>query len=296
MKKKIINGIVPILITPFDKKGKIDVNSLQSLIDFNINSGVHGLGVANGSEVFKLNEEERKLVTKTVVDHVAGRVPVVINTGASGTLLATQYSKVAEEQGADALMIIPPHFMPVGINEIIDYYSTISSEVNIPIFLQDIPQAPISATLAVKLEKECKNISYIKVETLPTTDKIFEINKHTGNKFTIFGGAGGIYFIEEMRRGAKGTMPFCSLRKKFVEVWNLFQKGDEKLAQKSFDNFIAKVNKLEFQNSDLFYHFHKQFLVKLGVIESAYVRSPTMRIDSITQYEIEKIIEDLLIK
>ena len=177
MKKKIINGIVPILITPFDKKGKIDVNSLQSLIDFNINSGVHGLGVANGSEVFKLNEEERKLVTKTVVDHVAGRVPVVINTGASGTLLATQYSKVAEEQGADALMIIPPHFMPVGINEIIDYYSTISSEVNIPIFLQDIPQAPISATLAIKLEKECKNISYIKVETLPTTDKIFEINK-----------------------------------------------------------------------------------------------------------------------
>ena len=84
---------------------------------------------------------------------------------------------------------------------------------------------------------------------------------------------------------------------KFTKYINrLFQKGDEKLAQKSFDNFIAKVNKLEFQNSDLFYHFHKQFLVKLGVIESAYVRSPTMRIDSITQYEIEKIIEDLLIK
>ena len=55
MTESIITGVVPILITPFDSKGLIDSASLQSLIDFNINAGVHGLGVANGSEIFKLN-------------------------------------------------------------------------------------------------------------------------------------------------------------------------------------------------------------------------------------------------
>ena len=52
------------------------------------------------------------LVTRTVVRHVAGRVPVVINSGAAGTDLAVQYSRAAEAAGADALMVIPPHFMP----------------------------------------------------------------------------------------------------------------------------------------------------------------------------------------
>ena len=101
MTASIITGVVPILITPFDSQGRIDSDSLQSLIDFNINSGVHGIGVANGSEIFKLNELERKLVTKIVIEHVAGRVPVIINTGAHGTSLAIQYSKLAQEQGAD---------------------------------------------------------------------------------------------------------------------------------------------------------------------------------------------------
>ncbi|PNB46077.1 dihydrodipicolinate synthase family protein, partial [Pseudomonas sp. GW456-12-10-14-LB2] len=88
----------------FDEKGRIDIDSLQSLIDFNVAAGVHGLGVALGSEIFKFSEGERELVTRTVVTHVAGRVPVVINSGASGTDLAVLYSRGAEAAGADALM------------------------------------------------------------------------------------------------------------------------------------------------------------------------------------------------
>ena len=129
MTASIITGVVPILITPFDSQGRIDSDSLQSLIDFNINSGVHGIGVANGSEIFKLNESERKLVTKIVIEHVAGRVPVIINTGAHGTNLAIQYSKLAQEQGADGLMIIPPHFMPVGPKQVAEYYQKNHSAV-----------------------------------------------------------------------------------------------------------------------------------------------------------------------
>ena len=288
-----ITGVVPILITPFDLQGRIDVDSLQNLIDFNINSGVHGIGIANGSEIFKLNESERKLVTKIVVDHVAGRVPVIINTGAHGTALAIQYSKLAQEQGADGLMIIPPHFFPVGTKQVADYYEAIDSEITIPIFLQDIPQSPIPPSLALELAKKCKNISYIKVETSPIATKVFQMVDATKDVLTIFGGAGGSYFIEEMRRGAKGTMPFCSQPKEFVEVWNLFQKGDEEEAINIFNKFIVPMSRLEIQTNDLCYHLHKQFLVKLGVIKTSHVRGPTMLPDPISQSEIDEMIEQM---
>ena len=291
MTASIITGVVPILITPFDTQGRIDSDSLQSLIDFNINSGVHGIGVANGSEIFKLNESERELVTKIVIDHVAGRVPVIINTGAHGTSLAIQYSKLAQEQGADGLMIIPPHFMPVGPKQVAEYYEAIDLQITIPIFLQDIPQSPISPSLALELAKKCRNISYIKVETSPSAMKVFQMVDATKDVLTIFGGAGGSYFIEEMRRGAKGTMPFCTQPKEFVEVWNLFQKGDEKEAINVFNKFIVPMNRLEIQTNDLFYHLHKQFLVKLGIIKTSHVRGPTMLPDPISQSEIDEMIE-----
>ena len=291
MTASIITGVVPILITPFDSQGRIDSDSLQSLIDFNINSGVHGIGIANGSEIFKLNESERELVTKIVIDHVAGRVPVIINTGAHGTSLAIQYSKLAQEQGADGLMIIPPHFMPVGPKQVTEYYEAIDLQITIPIFLQDIPQSPISPSLALELAKKCQNISYIKVETSPSAMKVSQMVDATKDVLTIFGGAGGSYFIEEMRRGAKGTMPFCTQPKEFVEVWNLFQKGDEKEATNVFNKFILPMNRLEIQTNDLFYHLHKQFLVKLGIIKTSHVRGPTMLPDPISQNEIDEMIE-----
>jgi 4-hydroxy-tetrahydrodipicolinate synthase len=80
-----MRGIFPILITPFDEHARIDEDSLRGLVEFNLAAGVHGLGIALGSEVFKLSEAERDQMTRIVVDQVAKRVPVVVNTGAAGT-------------------------------------------------------------------------------------------------------------------------------------------------------------------------------------------------------------------
>jgi 4-hydroxy-tetrahydrodipicolinate synthase len=288
-----IRGVVPILVTPFDENGTIDEASLKNLIDFNIEAGVHGLGVALGSEIFKFNEAERDLLARAVVKHVAGRVPVIINTGASGTDLALQYSRAAEAAGADALMVIPPFYMPTTAAEIADYYRVIDRGVGIPIILQDVPQAPVPPGLAVRLAEECRNIKYIKVETLPITTKVADMSAAAGKVLTIFGGAGGSYFIEEMRRGAQGTMPFCSQPAAFVETWNRFQAGDETGARKVFDATIMAVNRLGSQGGDVFYHVHKQLLVKLGVIRHAHVRSPTITVDPVTQCEIDELLEQL---
>jgi 4-hydroxy-tetrahydrodipicolinate synthase len=227
------------------------------------------------------------------VAHVAGRVPVVVNSGASGTHLAVAYSKAAEAGGADALMVLPPTFMPATAAEIRDYYRTIDASVGIPIILQDVPQAPIGPGLARQLAEECRNVTAIKVESPPTTTRVAEMASAVGDRLTILGGAGGSYFIEEMRRGAQGTMPFSSQPGAFVEVYTRFCAGDEAGAREVFDTTIMAVNRLGAQGGDLFYHVHKQLLVRLGVIRTAHVRGPTMSIDPTTQAEIDEVLARL---
>ena len=82
MVTETMRGVYTILVTPFDQEMRVDTDSLEQLVKYNLNAGVHGLGVALGSEVTALSEAERRLVTRTIVDQVRGRVPVVINTGA----------------------------------------------------------------------------------------------------------------------------------------------------------------------------------------------------------------------
>ncbi len=294
MPQNPIEGVVPILVTPFHADGRIDEESLAALIDFNIGAGVHGLGVALGSEVFKFTEGERLGIIRSVVSAVKGRVPVIINTGATGTALAVHYASMAADAGADALMIFPPSFFPVGAEEIADYYRQISAAVSIPLILQDIPQAPISPALALRIADECPNVRYIKVETAPVTSKVADMARAVKDRLVIFGGAGGAYFIEEMRRGARGTMPFCSQPAEFVGVWNLFQQGDEKGARALFDTAFTGMNRLGNQGGDMFYHVHKQLLVRRGVLRTAHVRSPTMTIDPITQREIDEVLETIV--
>ena len=65
MTTRAMQGVFPILITPFDEAGRVDEESLRRLVEFNINAGVHGLGVALGSEIFKLSEAERDQVTRS---------------------------------------------------------------------------------------------------------------------------------------------------------------------------------------------------------------------------------------
>ncbi len=293
MQAESMRGVFPILVTPFDEQATIDEDSLRRLVEFNLDAGVHGLGVALGSEVFKLSEAEREQVTRTVVHQVRGRVPVVINTGAAATDLAVLYSRMAAENGADALMVMPPSFMPAGAGEILEYFKAISDAVDIPIFIQDTSGAPVSADLALRLAQECRRVRYIKVESLPTTVKVADMAAKASDTLVIFGGAGGNYFIEEMRRGSVGTMPGCSQPEAFVAVWNHFQSGDESAARAVFDRQIAPVNRVAGQGMGAFYHVHKEILRQRGVIRTALVRGPTAPLDKITRHELQQIIDNL---
>ena len=293
MTARTMRGVYPILITPFHDDGRIDEASLRRLIDFNLEAGVHGLGVALGSEIFKLSEAERDQVIQIVVAQVNGRVPVVINTGAPGTDLAVFYSRRAQELGADALMIMPPAFMPAGPDEVLEYFSAISAAVTIPIFLQDTPTAPIGAGLARQLAEQCAWVRYIKVESMPITAKVAAMVEQAGDQLVVFGGAGGGYFIEELRRGAVGTMPFCTQPEAFVAIWNAVQAGDEGAAFEVFNRVLQPVARLSGQGVGLFYAVHKEILRHRGVIASAKVRSPAPAMDPMTRTELDQLLTTL---
>ncbi len=293
MTQTTMRGVYPILVTPFDDKGRIDTESLERLVEANIEWGVHGIGIALGSEVFKFSEAERELVTRTVVRQVRGRVPVVMNTGANGTELAIHYSLAAQEHGADALMIMPPSFAPVGAAETREYFKAISDAVKLPIFIQDTSNPHVAAGLCRQIAEESEHVRYVKVESLPTPVMVADAIATCGGLPTIFGGAGGNYFIEEMRRGSVGTMPSCSQSDAFVKVWDLFQAGDQAGAEKVFYDLIVPMNRLSGQTWGAFYHVNKELLRQRGVIACAHVRGPIAPLDALTRREMDEMIERL---
>lgn len=293
MSNQLMRGVFPILVTPFDQKSRIDEDSLRRLVEFNIKAGVHGLGIALGSEIFKLSETERELLTRLVAEQVNGRVPVVVNSGAAGTDLAVLYSVSAEANGADALMLMPPSFMPAGPKEVLEYFQAVSEAVHIPIFIQDTASAHIPSGLAFRIAESCPNVRYIKVESMPISSKVREAVSVAGERLVVFGGAGGSYFIEELRRGSQGTMPFPSQPEAFTAVWNHFQYGQEAAAQEVFNRKILPVNRLAEQGTGIYYTVHKEILRRRGVIETAVVRHPEPAIDAQTWEELKQLIDRL---
>ena len=283
-------GVFPILLTPFDERERLDEESLRSLVEYNVRAGVHGLGVALGSEVFKLTETERERVIRAVVDQVGGRVPVVVNTGGPATALAVHYSCAAEEAGADAVMLIPPSSNP---DEVREYFRAVDAAVNLPIFIQDVGTAPVSGALARRIAEECERVRFDKVESGIPAVKVGEVVDASAGLFTVFGGSGGNYLVEELRRGSLGTMPFPSQPADFVAVWDRFRAGDERGATEVFYRRILPVNRISGQGQMAYYHVHKEILRQRGVIRTAIVRGPATPLDPRTKDELDRLIEEM---
>ena len=287
-----LRGVFPILAMPFDEDCRIDVDALRREVEFLVSAGVQGVGIALASEVPMLTEAERDLALRTVVDQAGGRVRVVMNTGAAGSDLATFYSRRAEELGADALMVLPPPVATTSVDELVAYYRAIASATSLPIFLQDVAMSPVSPGLARRIAETTEHAWYLKVETPPTPPRVAEAAASGG--LTVFGGAGGVFFVEEMRRGALGTMPGSAIPEVFVQVWNLFQAGREDEAQDVFAPYATLLNLLS-QGTGILFYLYKEVLRLRGVLPSTStrVRRPAVEPDAIAYREIRRQVEQL---
>jgi 4-hydroxy-tetrahydrodipicolinate synthase len=294
---KKISGVIPILQTPFDDKGRIDTDSLRRVVDYNIESGVDGVGIALASEVMLFNETERDLLLKTVVDQTNGRIPVVMNTGANGNDLAIFYSKRAEELGADAVMLTPPNSPATRGNPEITrgYFRDIANAVGVSIVLQDVEFAQVPPSMVAELADECPGIVACKMETSPTAPRIAATVDAVPERVSVLGGGGATYLMEELARGSTGTMPFSSTPREFAEIMSLYLNGKSEQAAELFKLRIAPLCHLVSQAPVLAIGFHKQILKKRGLIESARVREPAASPDKHTQRDIDELLERVIV-
>ena len=285
-------GIFPILLTPFDDEGRIDEESLVSEVDFNLNAGVHGLGLALGSEFLKLTEAERQRVTKVVVDHVRGRVPVVVNTGAQSNVAAALYSKQAEELGAAAVMCMPPS-MGVSGTEMRSYFKAISDAVRVPVWIQDTSYVTVPAPIIRQIAEESERVRFAKIESPPNPLRVEECVKQAGHLVTVFGGSAGTYFIEELRRGGVGTMPWPSTPEVFVKIWDQWQAGDQGGALTTFERELLPILRVSSTGLRMGHAINKEILKRRGIIKNAHVRAPSDPLDAMAERELAETLERL---
>src|SRR4051795_11596290 len=103
-------GVFPVVPTTFDDGGELDLDSQRRCLDFMIDAGSNGLGLlAHFSEQFVVRDDEREVLTGLPLEHVAGRVPVIVTTSHFSTRVCAERSRRAQAAGAGMVMIMPPY-------------------------------------------------------------------------------------------------------------------------------------------------------------------------------------------
>jgi len=288
-------GVYPILATPFADDGSVDEISLRRLVRFQLLGGVDGIALfGNASEMYTLLEREREQIAAIVAEETAGRVPLVFGSGHTGLEGAVHLSKWAQKAGASALMVLPPYMVKPDGQRMYEYFAGIARAVDLPIMLQDAPIASgvgIPVPMMVKLHKDFPHITHVKVEAPPTTMKISETIAQSDGGLTVFGGLNGIYYYEELCRGAAGTMPSCEIPDVFVRIGALFTQGARDEARELFYRYLPFIRIGTIAGHAM--AVHKEVLQAGGVIDSAYVRNPNAPVDETLRREVFETLHGL---
>ncbi len=135
-----IEGAMPALVTPYESNGNVNVEMIRRLVEFQMDQGCHGFFVCGSTgEGLLLTADERKLVARTVIETVAGHVPVIVHVGAASTREAAGLAADARAAGADAVSSIPPIYYKVGLEGMMRHISAIARAADLPTYYYHIP-------------------------------------------------------------------------------------------------------------------------------------------------------------
>ncbi len=270
----VLAGIFQILHTPFSNDGAIDWESYRRQIEYCVQAGVHGLvAPAMASEFFALSDAERRQVVEFAAQNIDGRVPFVVAVQGLTLAIAKEFTEHAVDHNADALMAMPPYLRKAPKADVEQYYRELAS-FGLPVIIQNAPPpvgTPLSPSDLASLLSAEENVKYIKEETpsiLQRMNKVLELaGEHCEG---MFGGANGIYLVDELKRGACGNMPAGGLVDVQVKIYNLYLTGD--VEQAEYINF--QVLPLLTYASMYGVSFHKYVLWRRGVLQSPFARDP----------------------
>src|SRR5215207_670789 len=290
-----LHGVCTIALTPFTDEGDLDDESIGSLAEFYLNSGVHGVTILGiMGEAHKLSDAERQVVTERYVSAIGGRVPVVVGCSAVATKVVVERVRAAEEADAAAVMVAPPNNQR-SLDLVFEHYRRVAEAVSVPVVVQDEPVntgVVMPAPFIARVINEIEGCRYVKLEEAPTTIKItnlIEKIEDPDKRAGIFGGLGGMYFYEELARGAVGIMTGFAYQEILVRTYELFSEGREREAREYFFRYLPLV-RFEAQLGVGGVGIRKEVFKMRGAISSSHVRFPAPALDEETLRELEELV------
>jgi len=206
-------GVFPVVPTTFREDGTLDLESQRRCVDFMIDAGSNGLCIlANFSEQFVLSDEERETLARAIIEHVAGRVPVIVTTTHFSTDICIQRSQRAQALGAAMVMVMPPYHgatMRVSEAQVFSFFERLGGALSIPAMIQDAPMAgtPLPVPLLVRMAREIEAIRYFKVEVPGAASKLRELIAQGGDLIEgPWDGEEAITLLADLDAGATGAM------------------------------------------------------------------------------------------
>jgi len=242
-------GLFPVVPTPFTESGELDLASQKRCVDFMIDAGSNGLCIlANFSEQFLLADDEREVLTRSILEHVDGRVPVIVTTTHFSSKVCAERSRRAQDMGAAMLMLMPPYHgatFRVGEPQIQAFYQQVSDAVDIPIMVQDAPAAgtPMSAAFLAKMATEIEHLAYFKIETAGAANKIRELIRLGGDAIEgPWDGEEAITLFPDLEAGATGAMTGGGFPDGIRPILDAYREGRRDAAIAAYEKWLPLIN------------------------------------------------------
>lgn len=292
--EKAISGVFPVLPTPFDANLQPDRDALKALVRYLLRSGVDGMtypGVA--SEFAQLTQDERLELTQLVVTEVAGHVPVVAGVSSDDMAITLALAKSAAAAGAAALLVAAPSGFKTAAEQVGYFAQLAAAAPGVAIMLQNVPPplgAGLDPEVVVQILNSVPAVRYVKEEALPSGQRLSVIRKLApASLLGVFGGAGGRYITDELRRGACGTMPAIELAEIHVALFAAHRNGNSALVRSIFTRMMPILN----IQAVFRWSLTKYVLQYRGLIAHAGQRIAGPRLDALDQKDVVDFLGDL---
>ena len=271
-------GIYPVVPTTFCEDGTLDLASQKRCVDFMIASGVDGLCIlANYSEQFLLADDERETLTRLVLEHVAGRVPVIVTTTHTSTKVCAERSRRAQDMGAAMVMVMPPYHgatFRFGEGQVRAFYQGVSDAIAIPIMVQDAPAAgtPLPPAFLAQMAQEIEQVSYFKMETAGAAGKLRELIALGGEAIEgPWDGEEAITLLADLDAGATGAMTGGGFADGIRPIIEAHRAGDKDKAFEQYQRWLPLINH---ENRQAGFLAAKALMKEGGVIACDAPRAP----------------------
>jgi 4-hydroxy-tetrahydrodipicolinate synthase len=291
----MFSGVIPILATPFHDDEGIDLESWQRLIEFMVRIEVNGitiLGVLGESN--RLTDRERETLIGAAVAAVDGRMPVIVGSSHAGTRAAGELARMAQDLGADAVMVAPSKEPVPSDDRILEYYQRIADGLRIPIVLQDHPastEVHLPAKLILSLLHQVPAISCVKEEAVPTAAKIRQLRDGLGETpFPILTGLGALYAPFDLKAGSNGFNTGFAFPEVLQAMVEAASNSDWPLVYRIYRRFAALIV-FEQQPGVA---VRKELLRRRGLLATARVRHPGATISPSAAHQLDAVLDATL--